>query len=99
MQFNTLKIAVMSAILSTPLMSSVVSAAVESATSYESTLGQSSNPAPSSLGMPTTVSAMPMVTTVGPNGTHLSGSHSIDDYRHTTLPSTNVPAPAWAQGP
>lgn len=99
MQFNTLKIAVMSAILSTPLMSSVVSAAVESATSYESTLGQSSNPAPSSLGMPTTVSAMPMVTTVGPNGTHLSGSLSIDDYRRTILPSTNVPAPAWAQGP
>lgn len=96
MQFNSLKIAVMTAILSTT-MSSLVFAA-ESTVAYASVLGQSSNPAPSSLGMPATASAMPMATMIGPNGTQLSGSLS-NDYRRTPLPSTNVAAPAWAQGP
>lgn len=96
MQFNSLKIAVMTAILSTT-MSSMVFAA-ESTVAYASVLGQSSNPAPSSLGMPATASAMPMATMIGPNGTQLSGSLS-NDYRRTTLPITNVAAPAWAQGP
>lgn len=95
MQFNPLKIAVMTAILSTT-MSSLVTAA-ESAVAYPPVLGQSSNPAPSSLGMPATASAMPMATMMGPNGTQLSGSLS-NDYRRTTLPTTNVAAPAWAQG-
>lgn len=98
MQFNILKSAVMSAILSTPLMSSVGSAAVENTTIYESALGHSSNPAPSSLGMPATVSAMPTTTLMGTNGTQLSGNLPFDDYRRTTLPTTNVAAPAWAQG-
>ncbi len=98
MQFNILKSAVMSAILSTPLMSSVGSAAVENTTIYESALGHSSNPAPSSLGMPATVSAMPTTTLIGTNGTQLSGNLPFDDYRRTTLPTTNVAAPAWAQG-
>lgn len=98
MQFNSLKIAVMSAILSTPLMSSVASAAVENTTIYESALGHSSNPTPSSLGMPATVSAMPTTTLMGTNGTQLSGNLPVDDYRRTTLPTTNVAAPAWAQG-
>ena len=97
MQFNPLKIAVMVAILSTT-MSSLVTAA-ESAAAYPSVLGQSSNPAPSSLGMPATASAMPMATMMGPNGTQLSGSLSSNDYRRTTLPTTNVAKPAWAQGP
>ena len=97
MQFNTLKITVMGAILSTT-MSSLVAAA-ETAVAYPSVLGQSSNPTPSSLGMPATASAMPMATMMGPNGTQLSGSLSSNDYRRTTLPTTNVAAPAWAQGP
>lgn len=97
MQFNLLKIAVMTAILSTT-MSSLVFAA-ESTATYASVLGQSSNPAPSSVGMPTTASAMPVATMMGPNGTQLSGSLSSNDYRHTTLPTKNVAAPAWAQGP
>lgn len=97
MQFNPLKIAVMTAILSTT-MSSLVFAA-ESTATYASVLGQSSNPAPSSVGMPTTASAMPVATMMGPNGTQLSGSLSSNDYRHTTLPTKNVAAPAWAQGP
>ena len=97
MQFNTLKIAVMAAILSTT-MSSLVTAA-ESAVASPSVLGQSSNPAPSSLGMPATASALPMATMVGSNGTQLSGSLSSNDYRRTTFPTTNVAAPAWAQGP
>lgn len=96
MQFNSLKIAVMTAILSTT-MSSMVFAA-ESTVAYASVLGKSSNPAPSSLGMPATASAMPMATMIGPNGTQLSDSLS-NDYRRTTLPTTNVAAPAWAQGP
>lgn len=96
MLFNSLKIAVMTAILSTT-MSSMVFAA-ESTVAYASVLGQSSNPAPSSLGMPATASAMPMATMIGPNGTQLSGSLS-SDYRRTTLPTTNIAAPAWAQGP
>lgn len=97
MQFNPLKIAVMTAILSTT-MSSLVFAA-ESTATYASVLGQSSNPAPSSVGMPTTASAMPVATMMGPNGTQLSGSLSSNDYRRTTIPTTNVAAPAWAQGP
>ena len=87
MQFNPLKIAVMTAILSTT-MSSLVFATESTA-----------NPAPSSVGMPATASAMPIATMMGPNGTQLSGSLSSNDYRRTTLPSTNVAAPAWAQGP
>lgn len=97
MQFNPLKIAVMTAILSTTMSSLVF--ATESTATYASVLGQSSNPAPSSVGMPATASAMPIATMMGPNGTQLSGSLSSNDYRRTTLPSTNVAAPAWAQGP
>lgn len=97
MQFNPLKIAVMTAILSTTMSSLVF--ATESTVTYASVLGQSSNSAPSSVGMPATASAMPMATMMGPNGTQLSGSISSNDYRRTTLPSTNVAAPAWAQGP
>ena len=97
MQFNPLKIAVMTAILSTTMSSLVF--ATESTVTYASVLGQSSNSAPSSVGMPATASAMPMATMMGPNGTQLSGSISSNDYRRTTLPTTNVAAPAWAQGP
>ena len=97
MQSNPLKIAVMTAILSMT-MSNMVFAA-ESSAAYASVLGRSSNPAPSSVGMPTTASAMPVAAMMGPNGTQLSGSLSSNDYRHTTLPTTNVAAPAWAQGP
>ena len=74
MQFNSLKIAVMTALLSTPLMSTGVFAAVDRAIMYESALGNSSNPAPSSLGMPVTPSAMPAGTMMGPNGTQLNGT-------------------------
>lgn len=98
MQFNSLKIAVMTALLSTPLMSTGVFAAVDSAIMYESALGKSSNPAPSSLGMPVTPSAMPAGTMMGPNGTQLNGTFT-QEYRQATLPTTNVAAPAWAQGP
>lgn len=97
MQSNPLKIAVMTAILSMT-MSNMVFAA-ESSAAYASVLGRSSNPAPSSVGMPTTASAMSVAAMMGPNGTQLSGSLSSNDYRHTTLPTTNVAAPAWAQGP
>lgn len=97
MQSNPLKIVVMTAILSMT-MSNMVFAA-ESSAAYASVLGRSSNPAPSSVGMPTTASAMPVAAMMGPNGTQLSGSLSSNDYRHTTLPTTNVAAPAWAQGP
>ena len=85
MQFNPLKIAVMTAILSTTMSSLVF--ATESTATYASVLGQSSNPAPSSVGMPATASAMPIATMMGPNGTQLSGSLSSNDYRRTTLPS------------
>lgn len=98
MQFNSLKIAVMTALLSAPLMSNGVFAAVDSAIIYESALGKSSNPAPSSLGMPATPSAMPAASVMGPNGTQLNGAFK-QEYRQATLPTTNVAAPAWAQGP
>lgn len=97
MQSNPLKIAVMTAILSMTMSNMVF--ATESSAAYASVLGRSSNPAPSSVGMPTTASAMPVAAMMGPNGTQLSGSLSSNDYRHTTLPTTNVAAPAWAQGP
>lgn len=97
MQSNPLKIAVMTAILSMT-MSNMVFAA-ESSVAYASVLGRSSNPAPSSVGMPTTASAMPVAAMMGPNGTQLSGSLSSNEYRRAILPTTNVSAPAWAQGP
>ena len=97
MHFKPLKIAVMTAILSTTMSSLVIAA--ESAGAYTSVLGQSSNPAPSSLGMPATASAMPLATVMGPNGTQLSGRFSCNDYRRTALPTTNVAAPAWEKGP
>ena len=97
MQFNPLKMAVTTAIL-TMTMSSMVFAA-ERTVAYASVLGQSSNSAPSSLGMPATASAMPMATMMGPNGTQLSGSLSSNGNRRTPLPTTNVAAPAWAQAP
>ena len=97
MQFNPLKTAVTTAIL-TMTMSSMVFAA-ERTVAYASVLGQSSNSAPSSLGMPATASAMPMATMMGPNGTQLSGSLSSNGNRRTPLPTTNVAAPAWAQAP
>ena len=95
MQFSSLKIAVMTALLSTPLLSNGVFAAVDSAIMYESALGKSSNPAPSSLGLPQTPSAMPTVAMMGPNGTQLNGAFT-QEYRQATLPTTNVAAPAWA---
>ena len=99
MRFNSLKIAVMTAILSTTLTSSVVYGATERASTDESVLGKSSNPKPSSVGIPKVVSAMPMGTIVGTNGTQLGGTLSNNDFRQTTLGTTNVVAPAWAQGP
>jgi len=98
MQLNSLKIAVMTALLATPWMVTGVHAAVDSAIVYESALGKSSNPAPSSLGMPTTPSAMPGSAMMGPNGTVLKGNFT-QEYQQTTLPTTNVAVPAWAQGP
>ena len=98
MQFSSLKIAVMTALLSAPLLSNGVFAAVDSAIMYESALGKSSNPAPSSLGLPQTPSAMPTAAMMGPNGTQLNGTFT-QEYRQATLPTTNVAVPAWAQGP
>ncbi|EJX02861.1 hypothetical protein EVA_09035 [gut metagenome] len=35
---------------------------------------------------------------MGPNGTVLKGNFT-QEYQQTTLPTTNVAVPAWAQGP
>lgn len=99
MQFNPLKIVALTTVLSTAMVSSGAFATNESEATYVSVLGQSTNPSPSSLGIPETASAMPMAPIIGRNGTQLSGNDSSHDYRRKILPVTSVVAPAWAQGP
>ena len=60
-------------------------------------LGTSSNPMPGSTGMPTTPSAMPAQTMMGPNGTMLAYPQ-LTMPRATQLQQTMVAPPAWAQG-
>ena len=98
MQLNPLKIAVMTALLATPMLTTGLYAAVNSTVTYDMALGKSSNPAPSSLGMPMTPSAMPSTTMVGSNGSQIKSNVS-QEYRQATLPVTKVAAPAWAQSP
>ena len=60
-------------------------------------LGTSSNPMPGSTGMPTTPSAMPAQTMMGPNGTMLAYPQQAMP-QATQLQQTMVAPPAWAQG-
>lgn len=60
-------------------------------------LGTSSNPMPGSTGMPSTPSAMPAQTMMGPNGTMLAYPQQAMP-RATQLQQTMVAPPAWAQG-
>lgn len=60
-------------------------------------LGTPSNPMPGSTGMPTTPSAMPTQTMMGPNGTMLAYPQ-LTMPRATQLQQTMVAPPAWAQG-
>ena len=98
MQLNPLKIAVIPALLATPMLTTGLYAAVNSTVTYDMALGKSSNPAPSSLGMPLTPSAMPSATMVGANGSQMNGN-AKQEYRRAALPFTNVASPAWAQQP
>lgn len=98
MQFKALKIAVMTALLTTPLTWGGAQAATDSTVQYASKLGTSSNPAPSSVGIAATPSAMPEARTIGANGTQFNGV-LLQDFRRTDLPDAKVATPAWAQGP
>lgn len=60
-------------------------------------LGTSSNPMPGSTGMPSTPSAMPAQTMMGPNGTMLAYPQQAMP-QATQLQQTMVAPPAWAQG-
>mgnify|MGYP000389558160 CR=1 FL=1 len=60
-------------------------------------LGTSSNPMPGSTGMPSTPSAMPAQTMMGPSGTILAYPQQAMP-QATQLQQTMVAPPAWAQG-
>lgn len=60
-------------------------------------LGTSSNPMPGSTGMPSTPSAMPAQTMMGPNGTMFAYPQQAMP-QATQLQQTMVAPPAWAQG-
>ena len=107
MYFNNMRKALATAVLTALAGMMMPTQAVEStwlgvsqtvpSTQSVTQLGTSSNPMPGSTGMPTTPSAMPAQTMMGPNGTMLAYPQ-LTMPRATQLQQTMVAPPAWAQG-
>ena len=107
MYFNNMRKALATAVLTALAGMMMPTQAVEStwlgvsqtvpSTQSVTQLGTSSNPMPGSTGMPTTPSAMPDQTMMGPNGTMLAYPQ-LTMPRATQLQQTMVAPPAWAQG-